>query len=245
MSNTTLSDYPPAPDGNAGGAPSVPRRARPRPAPVYEEPENEIEEYDEAPSGLFSSPGRAITLIIAMVMLVAVGVGIAWKLGEMSSTSGNTVAATGANPPTGTAPKVGQLAPDFALVDVKTKQTVSLSSLRGKPVFVNFWGTWCPPCRAEMPAIEKIYEQKKNDVVILGVSMGPRDEPAGVKQFVDLNAYHWQFIHDADSSVMNNYQVSGIPSSFFIDKNGVIRSIHVGGADGPTLEAALQKALDQ
>ena len=76
-----------------------------------------------------------------------------------------------------------------------------------------------------MPEIEQLYQQYKDKVDIIGVSMGPRDEPAGVAQFVDLNKYHWQFIHDADSSVMNNYLVTGIPSSFFIDKNGVIRSI--------------------
>jgi peroxiredoxin len=94
-----------------------------------------------------------------------------------------------------------------------------------------------------MPEMQKIWDRRSGDVQILGISMGPRDEPMGVKQFVELNKYSWQFIHDPDSSIMNNYQVTGIPSSFFIDKNGVIRYIHVGGADAPTLEAGLQKAL--
>src|SRR3954453_9925757 len=105
MSNTTLSNYPPVPDGNAAGTPEVPRRTRPGPAPVYDELEPETEEYDEAPSGLFSSPGRAITLIIAMVMLIAVGVGIAWQLGSMSSAPGGGVTGTGVLP-TSAAPKV-------------------------------------------------------------------------------------------------------------------------------------------
>jgi thiol-disulfide isomerase/thioredoxin len=140
------------------------------------------------------------------------------------------------------APRVGALAPDFELTDVRSSKPLKLSSLRGKPVLVNFWGTWCPPCREEMPALEKIYEKVKGQVEFLGVSMGPRDEPMGVNQFVKLNNYTWTFIHDTDSSVSINYQVTGIPSTFFIDKNGVIRSIHVGGAASEDLENGLKKA---
>jgi hypothetical protein len=72
--------------------------------------------------------------------------------------------------------------------------------------------------------------------------MGPRDEPMGVNQFVKLNNYTWTFIHDTDSAVSINYQVTGIPSTFFIDKNGVIRSIHVGGASSTDFENGLKKA---
>ena len=90
---------------------------------------------------------------------------------------------------------------EFSLVDVKTNNAVSLESLRGKPVWIKLpRGTWCPPCKAEMPEMEKLYQQYKDQVQIIGISMGPRDDVANVKQFVDLNGYHWQFIHDYPDS---------------------------------------------
>jgi len=244
MSNTTLSDYPPTPDDRTIRM----RRPVPRPQPAEYE-EAEYEEEIEQPSGLFSTPGRTITVVLSMVMLVVIGVVIAWKLGEVAGgTTPNlsAISAPGAQAaPAGSGPKVGMMAPDFSLIDVNTDKTVSLSDLRGKPVWINFWGTWCPPCKAEMPEMQKIYQDVKDKVHMVGVSMGPRDEPAGVQQFVHLNNYSWQFIHDADSNVMNTYEVTGIPTSFFVDKNGIIRAVHVGGAMAPELQANLQKALDQ
>src|SRR5436190_21544937 len=95
-----------------------------------------------------------------------------------------------------------------------------------------------------MPEMQNIYDHEKGNMTFLGVSMGPRDEPLGVAQFVQLNKYTWDFIHDPNSDVMNRYQVTGIPSSYFIDRNGVIRAIFVGGADGPTIDTNLKKAIE-
>jgi cytochrome c biogenesis protein CcmG/thiol:disulfide interchange protein DsbE len=141
--------------------------------------------------------------------------------------------------------RVGSLAPDFTLNDVHTNQPVSVRSLLGKPVLINFWGTWCPPCRAEMPEIQDLYARFKGEVQFVGISMGPRDEPAGVMQFIKQYKFTWTFLHDADSSVTTLYQVQGLPSTFFIDKDGVIRAIHVGGSDSATLESNLQRAIAQ
>jgi thiol-disulfide isomerase/thioredoxin len=210
----------------------------------YEESEEEYE--DEEPEqeavGLFSTPARTAALVTSVVVLVFVAVAVAWLLGQKVRGPISTAGVVPNNIPVKAAPRVGALAPDFELSDVRSNKPLKLSSLRGKPVLVNFWGTWCPPCREEMPALEKIYEKVKGQVEFLGVSMGPRDEPMGVNQFVKLNNYTWTFIHDTDSSVSINYQVTGIPSTFFIDKNGVIRSIHVGGAASEDLENGLKKA---
>ncbi|MFL5732886.1 MAG: TlpA family protein disulfide reductase [Chloroflexia bacterium] len=209
---------------------------------------DDYEEYDESEerAGLFSSPARTVALVASFVVLLVVAVSIAWLLGQRAKSSSSNLAATNVVEvplaAAGEAPKVGALAPDFELANVSNNTPLKLSSLRGKPTLVNFWGTWCPPCRAEMPELEKLYQTYKDKVNFIGVSMGPRDEPAGVDQFVKLNKYSWTFIHDADSSVSINYQVSGIPSTFFIDKSGVIRQIHVGGADAPTLENGLKTA---
>ena len=210
----------------------------------YEESEEEYE--DEEPEqeavGLFSTPARTAALVTSVVVLLFVAVAVAWLLGQKVRGPISTAGVVPNNIPVKAAPRVGALAPDFELSDVRSNKPLKLSSLRGKPVLVNFWGTWCPPCREEMPALEKIYEKVKGQVEFLGVSMGPRDEPMGVNQFVKLNNYTWTFIHDTDSSVSINYQVTGIPSTFFIDKNGVIRSIHVGGAASEDLENGLKKA---
>jgi thiol-disulfide isomerase/thioredoxin len=203
----------------------------------------EDEEYDE-PIGIFGTPARAATMVASLIVLLFVAGSIAWLLGQKAkeSSTPNVYAVNTNIQPVSSAPKVGALAPDFTLNDVSNNKPLKLSGLRGKPVLVNFWGTWCPPCRAEMPELEKLYAKYKDQVDFVGVSMGPRDEPAGVEQFVQLNKYSWTFIHDTDSSVSINYQVEGIPSTFFVDKNGVIRSIHVGGADAATLENGLQTA---
>ena len=214
----------------------------------YEEYEEEYEEEEpEERVGLFSTPARTVALVTSLVVLLLVAVAGAWLLGQKvregskTSTLGGLTQIATPNP-SKAAPKVGALAPDFELTDVHSNKPLKLSSLRGKPVLVNFWGTWCPPCREEMPALQKIYDKVKGQVEFLGVSMGPRDDPANVNQFVKLNGYNWTFIHDTDSAVSINYQVTGIPSTFFIDKNGVIRQIHVGGAGSADFENGLKKA---
>jgi peroxiredoxin len=145
----------------------------------------------------------------------------------------------------GISPRVGDLAPDFALLDVKANEAVSLSSLRGKPVLINFWGTWCPPCREEMPIIQTLYEKYAGQVEIVGISMGPRDYPEQVISYIEQYGYTWTFLHDPDMTVMSSYAVQGIPASYFIDKDGVIRSITVGGAPATLLESELLKAITQ
>lgn len=221
--------------------------------------------------GLFSTPARAITLGFSVLLLFVVVAMTAWLMGQAVKKPGvssitdargeqsyQAMSAGGLKPvpdiknpnaeyaskPAGLseAPKVGALPPNFQWTDDKSGKLVTLESLRGKPVLLNFWGTWCPPCRAEMPEMQKIYDAQKDNVTFLGVSMGPRDEPLGVSQFVQLNNYTWDFIHDPNSDVMTRYQVTGIPSSYFIDKSGVIRAIHVGGADTRIIENNLKKA---
>lgn len=209
--------------------------------------------YDEqgeqlASGGLFGSPGRAITLVFSMLLLLVVGASVLWLLGTRSPGTIGT-ATFGSSSSTNidisslsVAPRTGSIAPDFGLIDVHTNKPVKLSSLRGKPVFINFWGTWCPPCRAEMPEMQKLYDKYKGQFEMVSISMGPRDDPTKVQVFVDAAKYNWTFIHDPDYAVATTYQVQAIPSSFFIDKSGVIRSVYVGAMNGPQMENNLQQA---
>ncbi len=139
------------------------------------------------------------------------------------------------------APEIGRLAPDFTLVDLEGNQ-VSLSDFRGKTVFVNFWATWCPPCRAEMPEIEAVYQEYKDKgVVVIGVDiLEPEDV---VRQFVEQGGYSWTFVLDATGGVSDDYRITAIPTSFFIDREGIIQAVNIGAMTKRAMENELTKAM--
>lgn len=109
---------------------------------------------------------------------------------------------------------------DFTLEDLKGNE-VKLSSLKGKKIFLNFWATWCPPCKAEMPDIEKLYQETKdNGLVILAVNVGENKKT--VQDFMDANNYNFTALLDVKGEVSRLYQVTGIPTSYFIDTEGFL-----------------------
>lgn len=122
---------------------------------------------------------------------------------------------------------VGDKAYDFMLLD-KEGNEISLSSLKGKVVFLNFWASWCGPCKAEMPHIQKVYEEYKDkDVVILAVNLTPSEEGGieGVNSFLEKNNYTFPVLYDKDGSVAKKYRVRGIPTTYIINKEGIIVSV--------------------
>ena len=144
-----------------------------------------------------------------------------------------------------TAPRVGALAPDFTLPDVAGK-AVTLSALRGQPVLINFWATWCEPCRIEMPTLQAGYARAKaaaggagTGVTVLGIAV--ESDPAIIGSFQKEYSISFPLLPDnlGSSSVKNLYRVVPIPTSFFIDRQGVIRHIQVGTLDEATLAAKL------
>ena len=115
---------------------------------------------------------------------------------------------------------------DFKLKDLNGKD-VSLNDFKGKNVLLNFWATWCPPCKAEMPDIEKLYQENKNsDLVILAVNLG--EDKQTVKSFIEKNKYNFDILLDSDQDVAIKYNIVSIPTSFFIDKEGNIVSKKIG-----------------
>lgn len=117
-------------------------------------------------------------------------------------------------------------ASDFKLKNLNGKE-VSLSDYKGKKVFLNFFATWCPPCKAEMPELEKLYQETKDsDLVILAVDLG--EDKANVEKFMTNNKYNFSSLLDTDNAVAEKYQVVSIPTSFFIDKQGNIVDKHIG-----------------
>lgn len=121
--------------------------------------------------------------------------------------------------------QIGKPAPDFALLDLNG-QPVSLNSL-GKPVLVNFWATWCPPCRYEMPFIQEIHEEWANKgLVVLAINVG--ENPSTVSDFVQDNNYSFPVLLDTDQRVALEYGIRTFPTTIFIDKDGIIQGIKIG-----------------
>lgn len=120
----------------------------------------------------------------------------------------------------------GQIAPNFKLQTLNG-ETVQLSDYKGKRVIVNFWATWCPPCRAEIPDFQKLYEKK--DVEILAVNLTETEESTeGVEGFVKEFGMTFPVVMDVNSDVSNTYQVSAYPTSYMIDSNGRIQFVAMG-----------------
>lgn len=119
----------------------------------------------------------------------------------------------------GTVP--GKRALDFTLPDLDGNQ-VSLSRFRGTPVFLNFWASWCPPCRWEMPFLQEIHEEMGEEVVILAVNLG--ESPEVVRRFVEENGFTFRVLLDERAEVMEMYNLRTIPTSLFIDRDGIICS---------------------
>jgi len=138
-------------------------------------------------------------------------------------------------------------APDFVLEDIDGKKR-RLSDLRGKVVLVNFWATWCPPCRREMPSIERLSHVLKGaDFAILAVNVAENlDTVFSFTGTLDP-VPTFPIVFDRDSGVLKAWPVRGLPTSFVLDKQGRIAYRAVGGRefDDPAILAQLRKLLDE
>ena len=122
--------------------------------------------------------------------------------------------------------QIGNLAPDFQLQNVD-RQTVSLGNLQGKPVLINFWATWCPPCRDEMPYIQEIYEEwSDKGLVVLAINLGESSSKA--EEFMQSYNLSFTVLLDTKQDVAQRYNITGIPTTFFIDKDGIIQDKVIG-----------------
>ena len=124
-----------------------------------------------------------------------------------------------------------QAAPGFSLQDMD-EETHTLSDYRGKVVLVNFWATWCPPCRKEMPALEALYKKLgTDDFAVLAVNQW--EDPDHVFTYTgDLNVFpSFPILFDPESAISQDYGVKGLPTSFLIDKKGRLAYRAVGGRD--------------
>jgi peroxiredoxin len=178
---------------------------------------------------------------IALPILVIAAIGIAIVVIQRTGDAGSDDTLSGALD-SGT-PAKGEPAPDFALPTLDGEQ-VRLSSLRGTPVVLNFWATWCAPCKAEMPEIEAAYAGAQGEFVVLAVNS--EGTPTNMARrlagdFRDEMELSFPILLDSPSTeVYNQYRLRGLPDTFFIDRDGIIRDVVIG----PLTESALREKLD-
>ncbi len=173
---------------------------------------------------------KALKVITAVLVISLAGFGVLLS----GCASSGTVSEYG--------PEIGKLAPDFTLTGMDG-QKVSLSDLRGKPVLLNFWASWCGPCRMEMPFLQKIYEKwTGKDLVLLAINL--QEEPTKVREFVESAGFTFPVLLTTGNEIPLAYNIRGIPATFFVDADGVIRDIKVGAFFGiEDIESRLVKIM--
>lgn len=170
-------------------------------------------------------------------MIVSLAAAVLWTFYSRVPT------AVGAPLSSSPSPREGFFAPDFTL-DTLDGDRVTLSELRGKIVVVNFWTTWCPPCREETPALEASYKAYKDSgVIILGLNLTDQDSLKEVEAFAKEFRLTYPILLDRDGSVGLTYQLNGLPTTFFINREGVIRTVVVGGPMSETFIRSKVEAL--
>ncbi len=133
-------------------------------------------------------------------------------------------------------PRVGFLAPGFSLERLDNGGLTSLSDLRGKVVLVNIWASWCPPCREEMPAINRVYQEYESQgFEVLAVNTTYQDNLADAEAFAQNLGLTFPILLDRTGEISQLYLLRGLPSSYFIDREGIIRYVVVGGPMSETL----------
>lgn len=139
-------------------------------------------------------------------------------------------------------PREGFLAPDFTLQRLEG-DSMTLSELSGKVVVLNFWASWCPPCRAEMPALQRVYQdERERGLEILAVNTTYQDSEIEMIDFRDRNNLSFPILIERTGEVARQYQIRAMPTTFFIDRQGVIRSVILGG---PISEVTLQTKIEE
>lgn len=136
------------------------------------------------------------------------------------------------------------LAPNFTVYDIGGNE-VNLSDYAGKPVVLNFWASWCGPCKSEMPEFEEKYKELKGDVQFLMVNMtdGSRETVEVASEFIAEQGYTFPVLYDTESNAAYLYSVYSLPTTYFIDKEGYIVAYAAGAIDGATLQKGIDMIL--
>jgi peroxiredoxin len=139
------------------------------------------------------------------------------------------------------AARLGAPAPDFTLQNADGN-AVRLSELKGKPVLINFWATWCTPCREEMPAMQEVYDQYRDQgLVILAIDM--EEDLRTVRRWIEQGGFTFTFLLDSEGEQVKRYNVTAAPTSYFVDRGGVIKDLKLGALSRTEMQAKVQQLV--
>lgn len=174
-------------------------------------------------------------LFLAVVVLGLLSACTGASSGARSTAAPGRLATAQAQPP---APLVGRLAPEFSVARLNGEGPLTLGELRGRPVVLNFWATWCGPCRLEMPELDAVYRARKGGIAIVGVQI--QDDSGDARAFLQEVGVMFPVARDADGQVQAAYlKRTALPTTFFIDRDGIVRYVQVG----PMTSAFIQERL--
>ncbi len=140
----------------------------------------------------------------------------------------------------GTPPKevaLGLTAPVFSAVDARSGRVLASADLRGKVVFVNFWASWCQPCKDEMPSIDALYKDMMHNDSFVMVTLLYKDSPSDALAYLKALGFSFPVFNDKDSAAARDFGVTGVPETYVIDRKGILRQRIIGGADWNSPEA--------
>ena len=138
-------------------------------------------------------------------------------------------------------PEQGKPAPDFSSPALSGGE-IALADYTGKVVIVNFWATWCPPCKAEMPGINDFYETHQEEGLVV-LAVNAEESESEVRPFIEASGFTFPVLLDPAGSIVNQYQIHNFPTTIIIDRNGVVRHIQVGMISEEELETAVAPLL--
>ena len=134
----------------------------------------------------------------------------------------------------------GQIAPQF-ITDTIDGETVSLTEFRGKPVVLNFWASWCGPCRVETPHFQRFSEEMGDAITVIGVNQ--QERPEKIEPFIDEFGVTYPIWLDLNGRISQTYEIFGLPTTYILDQNGVIVAILPGGITEGALHDQIRPLL--
>lgn len=209
------------------------------PEPDAPGPEEEsFEEYFRTP---FRRPSAgSLRNIIGTLVVAALIIGVVWFIEGSGAATSQAISLSASA--SGPAPRIDQPAPPFDMQTIDG-QRVSLSDYKGRPVWIAFGASWCPPCRAENPDIEEMYQKygESEGLVILAPFIG--EDSGTVSAYVKRTGLTFTTGLDETTQLAANYRIVGIPTHFFIDGDGVLRVWRIGSMSTKTMEKNIEKIL--
>ena len=183
---------------------------------------------------------KYVYIISGIIIGLFVGIMIIIESPSFYSTSTNDP--TTHNTPTAIV-DVGSKAPLFSQTNVISGSIIDISKHQGTPIVINFWATWCEPCKEELPHLEEVHSRyTPNNLLVIGVNNG--EDVNTVKAFANEYKITFPIIIDANLTIQHNYKIRGYPSTIFVDKNGYITKMHVGMMSAQEILTAVSNMID-